>query len=230
MQIIPYPLQCTDDLHTLISTYNGTATINLVAKYSVISTLTHSAGIVCTKPELLNKEIQHLRKVLTKCKYPKWVPDKVDRKFINRSQENSNAGNTQGEPSEKDSNNPSGNTTGKDPNKDRYSKGHIVIPYKQGLGENIKRISKKYGIQTHFKDNRNIKEMLVKPKDKDPTDGKSRAIYWYQCWELACNEEYIGKTSRTFGERYKEHLKEPSSIYAHSTQAGHSTNPENLPL
>ena len=44
---------------------------NLVAKYSVISTLSHRTRTVCTKPELLNKEIQHLRKALTKCKYPK---------------------------------------------------------------------------------------------------------------------------------------------------------------
>ena len=39
---------------------------NLVAKYSVISTLTHRARTVCTKPELLNKEIQHFRRALTK--------------------------------------------------------------------------------------------------------------------------------------------------------------------
>ena len=65
--------------------------------------------------------------------------------------------------------------------------------------------------------------MLVKPKDKDPIDRKSGAIYWYQCGEFVCNEEYIKETSRTFRERYKEHLKEPSPIYAHNAQAGHST-------
>ena len=48
---------------------------SLAAKYSVISTLTHRARTVCTKPELLNQEIQHLRKALTKCKYPKWDLD-----------------------------------------------------------------------------------------------------------------------------------------------------------
>ena len=32
---------------------------NLVAKYSVISTLTHRAKTVCTGPELLTKEIQY---------------------------------------------------------------------------------------------------------------------------------------------------------------------------
>ena len=50
---------------------------NLVAKYSVISTLTHRAMTVCTQPELLNNEIQHLRKALTKYKYPKWALEKV---------------------------------------------------------------------------------------------------------------------------------------------------------
>ena len=139
-------------------------------------------------------------------------------------------GNTQGKPSEEDNNNPSGNTTGRDPNKDKSSKGHIVIPYTHGLGESIKKICGKYGMQAHFKGNRTIKEMLVKPKDKDPLDRKSGGIYWYQCGELTCDEEYTGETSKTFGERYKEHLKESSPIYAHSTQAGHSTNPENFTI
>ena len=102
---------------------------NLVAKYSLISNLTHRARTVCTKPELNNKKIQHLRKALTKCKYPKWALDKVERKFINRSEENSNRGNTQGEPSKEHSNNSSSNTIGRGPTKDKYNKGHIVIPY-----------------------------------------------------------------------------------------------------
>ena len=55
---------------------------NLTAKYSVISTLTHRAKTVCTGPELINKERQHLRRVLTECKYPKWALDKVERKFL----------------------------------------------------------------------------------------------------------------------------------------------------
>ena len=38
------------------------------------------------------------------------------------------------------------------------------------------------------------------------------------------------ETSRTFGERYKEHLKEPSPIYGHSNISGHSTNPDNFTI
>ena len=52
----------------------------------------------------------------------------------------------------------------------------------------------------------------------------------YQCGKLACDEEYIGETSRALGERYKEHLKDPSSIHVHSTQTGHNTTPDNFSI
>ena len=101
----------------------GDSHYNLVAKYSVISTLIHRTRTVCTKPELLKSELQHLRKALAKCKYPKLALDKIEGKFINRGQEESNTGNTQVEPSEHDSNNPSDNNTGSDTAKDKYNKG-----------------------------------------------------------------------------------------------------------
>ena len=108
----------------------------------------------------------------------------------------------------------------------RKYKGHTVISYMQGLWQSIKNICKRYGIQTHFKGNRTIKNILVKPKDKDPLDRKREAIYWYQCGELTCDEEYIGEASRTFGDRYKEHLQEPSPTYGHSNTSGCSTIPD----
>ena len=99
---------------------------NLAAKYSVISTLTNRVKSVFTKPELLNKEIHHLRKALAKCKYPKWALNKIEMKLLNRSQENSN---TQRETSEEVNNDPSSNTTMRDPKKDKNSKDHIVTLY-----------------------------------------------------------------------------------------------------
>ena len=95
-------------------------------------------------------------------------------------------------------------------------------------GESIENICRKYGIQTHFKGNRTLKQLLVKPKDWDPIDKKSGAIYMYQCGELMCDEEHIGETSRTLEERYKEHLKEPSPIHVHSTETAHNTTPDNF--
>ena len=89
------------------------------------------------------------------------------------------------------------------------TKGHIVIPFTQGLCESIKKICGRYDIETHFKGGSTIKNLLVSPKEKDPMVNQSGAIYWYQCGNLGCDDEYIGETSRTFGERYKEYLKDP---------------------
>ena len=43
---------------------------NLSAKFSVINTLSHRAQTVCSSPELLKQEKEHLRKALTKCNIP----------------------------------------------------------------------------------------------------------------------------------------------------------------
>ena len=105
--------------------------------------------------------------------------------------------------------NDGGTNNAQSANHEVQNKGHIVIPYTQGLCESMKKICGRYGIQTHFEGGRTIKNLLVSPKDKDPMVNQSGAIYWYQCGDLSCNDEYIGETSRTFGERYKEHLKPP---------------------
>ena len=68
------------------------------------------------------------------------------------------------------------------------------------------------------------------PKDKDPMVNQSSAICWFQCGDLGCDNEYIGETSWTFGEMYKEHLKAPSAIHLHSSQTGHPTNHNNFQI
>ena len=59
---------------------------------------------------------------------------------------------------------------------------------------------------------------------------QSGAIYWFQCGDLSCDNEYIGETSRTLGERYKEHMKDPSSIHQHSNHTGHLTSHNNFQI
>ena len=59
---------------------------------------------------------------------------------------------------------------------------------------------------------------------------QSDAIYWYQCGDFTCDDEYIGETSRTFGERYKEHLKDPSPIHHHNNQTNYPVNHNNLKI
>ena len=66
------------------------------------------------------------------------------------------------------------------------------------------------------------------PKDKDPMMEKRGVIYSYKCGRVDCDEEYIGESSRTFGERFKEHQKAPSPIFDHHNITGHDISVENF--
>ena len=70
--------------------------------------------------------------------------------------------------------------------------------------------------------------MLVRPKAQDPWEKKRGVIYSYQCGAIDCGEENINETSRTLGERYKEHLREPSPIQVHSQLTGHQLSQDNF--
>ena len=127
---------------------------HLSAKFSVIHTLSHRTQTVCSNTELLCKEKTHLRNALTQCKYPKWALDKVERRLNRPSKVASDRANNQG-------------TAGTQPTTNEVkTKGHIVIPYTQGLCESIKKICRRYGIQTHFKGSNNIRNLLVSPRTK----------------------------------------------------------------
>ena len=106
---------------------------HLSAKFSVINTLIHRAKTVCSNPELLCKEMNHLRKALTECKYPKWALDKVEKR-LNRPPSEVIDGLT---------------TRALQPPSPLPMKskprGFMVVPYTQGLCESIK-ICGRYGI------------------------------------------------------------------------------------
>ena len=93
--------------------------------------------------------------------------------------------------------------------------------------QNIKNICSKYGINTYFKGNRTIKNIPVSPKANDPIQQK---VMFYTGlnvteWILMRN---IWESSRTFGERYKEHLKAP--IHGHQSTNGHPTTMDNFSI
>ena len=116
-------------------------------------------------------------------------------------------------------------TTGAQPTADEVkTKGHIVIPYIQDLCKSIKKICERYGIQTHFKTSSTIKILLFSPKDNVPMVSQRGAIYWFQCGDLTCDDDYIGETSRIFRERFKEYPKDPSPIHHHNNNTGHPTS------
>ena len=137
-----------------------------------------------SKPELLQQEKDNLRKALTKCKYPKWALDMVEKRLNRSTSEVIDRVNIQW------------TTAAQAVTNEVKTKAHIVIPYTQSLCESIKKICGRYGIQTNFKGGSTIKNLLVSPKDKDLRVNQSDAIYWYQCGDLGCDDEYIGESSR----------------------------------
>ena len=208
---------CTKNLPTLTSTYSRTVTITSQPNL-VLSTPSHTGPKQYAAILSFSTEKTHLRNALTQCKYPKWALDKVERRLNKPSSEASDGANNQG-------------TTGAQPaTKEVKTKGHNVIPYTQGLCESIKKICGRYGIQTHFKGSNTIRNLLVSPRDKDPMASKSGAIYWFQCGDLSCDDKYIGETTRIFGDRYKEYLKDPSPIHQHSNHRGHLTSHNNFQI
>ena len=150
-----------------------------------------------------------MERALTACMYPSWAIQRMMLKKNNQKQNRNN------------------NNTNRSNNSSRTS---ITVPYNKGLSESFKNIGKKFGIQVHFKSGRTIKEELVAPKDKDHITKKSEVIYRFKCERLECDEEYISETSRTFGERYREHLKAPSPINDHNNISGHTTSLENFSI
>ena len=167
---------------------------------------------VCTDPELLQRELQHLRKALGRCNYPPLSINKVQNKVLNSNQDdhsNNNLQNTsnnttnsleqQTQTGENNSNQTQANnnqgesTTTTTSSRPNSTVGQVVIPYTKGLAESFKHTCGKYGTQVHFKGNTTIEQVLMKPKDQDPKEKKGMVIYSFQCNHIACNEEYIGK-------------------------------------
>ena len=113
---------------------------------------------------------------------------------------------------------------------DNIQKPHIVVPYHRGLSESFKKVCSSHGVQVYFKGDITIKNLLMSSKDQDPIQKRSGVIYRYKCDRVECDEEHIGESSRTFGERFKEHLKAPSPIFDHYNITGHNVTIENFSI
>ena len=148
---------------------------NIAAKYSVINTLTHRAYAICSTPELAEKELQHLEQVLGLCKYPQWAIRKIFNKRQSKEKKQT-------------------------PRTKHHTKCHIVVPYTEGIGESLKKICKKHGVDMYFKGGRTLKNILLSPKDQDKITSKNSVKYSYSCRSIDCGEEYSGESGRTFGE------------------------------
>ena len=179
------------------------------SKYSVVGTLHHRAGTICSNKQLLQQEEDHLANALKNCNYPMWALNRIKIKMNNPAQKK----NTNKTRSTQQNNTP---------------KPYITVPYYKGLSESVKKRCSNYGVQVYLKGGTTIKNLLMAPKDIDPMMKKSGVIYSYKCGMVECDEEYIGESSRTFGERFREHQKAPFHIFDHFNTTGHSISVENF--
>ena len=153
------------------------------AKRAVVRALMDQAENVCSDPDILAKEMEHLNMVLHYNNYPQWMIDKRGKS---------------------DKHDPIIHPeTGVEMQKLFY----ISVPYFPGLSESYKKIFKYTLIQVCFKGVNTLKSLLMDPKDKISTDQKKDIVYHWECQADGCNASYIGETSRTLGERVKEHSK-----------------------
>ena len=180
------------------------------AKYSVVGTSYHRAETICSSPHQLQEEKQ-LQKALHRCKYPTWALNRVRIKQRSLAKRRSN-------------------TTKTGQNNPNQQKPYMVVPNYRGLSKSLKKICSRHGVQVYFKRGSTIKNFLMAPKYKDPIMNKSGVIYRYRCNRVDCNEEYIGESSRVFGERFKEHQKAPSPIFDHTNTTGHIMNIYNFSI
>ena len=100
----------------------------------------------------------------------------------------------------------------------------------KGLSESCKNICRKHSIDMYFKGGNTITELLLHLKDKDNILQKSGVIYRYKCGRVDCEEEYIGESGRTFGERFREHMRVPLPIHYHFNITGHKVSLDNFSI
>ena len=183
---------------------------NLSAMYSVINTLSHRVQTIFSPQQVLKNESQHLEKVLMLCKYTKWAINKIFHQQLEKKE------------GKKKKQTP--------PSKYSAKKCHIVVPYVQGICGSLKNMCGKHSVTVYFKRRQTLKNILVSPKDKDSMTKENSVSYSYSCGRIDCDEEYIGKSSRTFGERFEEHLKAPSPTYDHQSNSGPTTSIKNFQI
>ena len=113
--------------------------------YSVIGTLHHRTQTICSNPQLLQQEEDHLYRALTKCKYPAWALNRIKMKTRNPAHNKNRSNKT---------------NSGRNNNQNAY----IIVPYYKGLSESLKKVCSKHGVQVYFKGGTTIKNLLIGSK------------------------------------------------------------------
>ncbi len=163
-------------------------------KMGVIRTLKHRVNPIITEEEDKEEEIKHIKKVLRIVDYSKWVWQAPGRKKLHPH-----------------------------PNYRNHTrpKGHVTIPYVQGITEPISRFIRKAGVTAHTKPHTTISKLLA-------PEGKCGVIYHLTCQD--CYAQYVGETERALKHRLKEHSRDSSPVGHHMGFHQHKLDTDNIKI
>ena len=171
-------------------------------KRGMATCLFHRARTIAVGDNI-QKEEQHLRMVLRANDYPEHVIQAAAKPKKKRT-----------------------TTTEEQP---KYT---ICLPYIAGIGEDLRRVCRKYNIRTVFTTMCTIRRKLTNVKDADPSLKRSRVVYSIPC---SCGLKYIGETKRNLETRLKEHQTatirgetEKSAIAQHAWEEQHQPQWNNI--
>ena len=149
-------------------------------KRGVVKCLHDRAREIISTQDNLQKEVDHLAKVLKQNGYL--------ANFIC----NASAPPTQ----------ETADTSSRDEEQEEERGPLVVIPYVTGMSEDIRRVCREFNIRVVFKYGGTLRSMLTKVKDTLPLGKQSNVVYRIPC---SCGQVYIGETRQRLETRLKEH-------------------------
>ena len=160
-------------------------------KLGVIRSLLDRKDCVVSTEQDKLKEDQHIVKALMNNGYPKWTINLAKRQKQEKSK----------------SAEPTTNKTKRDKqNTTATSRKSVVLPYINKLSEQLASVFKRYNVGTAMKPIKNIRSIIVHPKDKIEKENKTGVVYQIPCTN--CEKTYIGETGRDLKTRMSEHMKD----------------------
>ena len=110
----------------------------------------------------------------------------------------------------------------------------VVLPYVRGVTERVTRILAPHA-KVATRPGKNLKSMLVRPKDKRDKGANAGLVYQYEC--KVCKKVYVGETGRTLKVRESEHKRairngdeNHSGISKHVIETGHAMEWEGVKI
>ena len=82
----------------------------------------------------------------------------------------------------------------------------VVIPYVQNVSDSVARIMRKYDVPVAMKPYQTLKNVLLRPKEKQNKEDITECVYKVPC--ANCDKTYVGETGRKFGVMLQEHRAE----------------------